>query len=572
MEVTKPADITVRPDVCPMDTRGLISTILTFVEKVNGIELYSYQKALAYRVIESLLMNDGASITALFSRQSGKSETLASVSVALCLLLPTLAKTWPGDQRLSMFANGVLIGVFAPKLDLSGPIYLKIRSRAEGDVCQEVMADPDLNISLTQSRGDSLAFTNGSAVRASTASDTTINEGATYHLVLIDEAQRVTKSKVAKEIAPMLAATNGSMVKIGTAWMSRGGFHNDIQFNIEEEKRGGKRNHFQFPYDQVIVEKRSLYNRQKKEYEDGKRAKGPDAFHLNYEKWVNSELNRLGGNKDNEEFKMNFRLLWQESRVIAIKEALLMELQMPNAEMNLPKHFGFQVAALDVAKKQDSTVLTVMEVDKAAPIVEGHATMDKGQPALFYRKFILGWLELQGSFEGIQYQAIVNYLKDYKVTYMLVDSTGMGDPVCERLQVLLAPAGITVEPFRYTLPSKSDLYKYYMQELDARRVRYPSGTVTQRSSEYQKFLQQHLDLEREWHGSYLVCSSDDHDDYPDSAAMAVWASKEMEEVMPLVEMESSDYLYGRSSDNRLAWASGGSDQGRSARYLRRKYR
>lgn len=555
---------------CPLSTRDLVGKVLAFCETVNGIEFYAYQKTLAYRIIESLLLRDGASITALFSRQSGKSETVSSVGLGLCLLLPTLARIWPDDERLMMYKGGILIGVFAPKADLSGPIYLKMRNRAESERVQAIMADPDLDIGLVQSRGDAMGFTNGSAVRAQTASDTTLTEGATYHLILIDEAQRVSKAKVLKEIGPMLAATNGTMVKIGTAWMSRGGFHNDIQFNLDQEEQGGPKNHYQFDYEQVIAEKRSTYNRQKRDFEAGRRQSPPDPFHLNYEKWVMAELARLGGNKDAEEFKMNFRLKWQDSRVVAIKESLLRDQSLSGEEMNVPKHFGFQVAGLDVAKEQDSTVLTVMEVDLTQPLMdEGQVARDAdddGEQVLYFNKYILGWLEQQGSFEGKQYKAIVDFLGNYSVSFMYVDATGIGDPVCERLQVLLEPMGIEVEPFRFTMASKSDLFKYYLQELNAHRVWSPAGEETIKSAEHQKFMAEHINLEREYHGAYLVCSAPpgEHDDYPCSGALAVLASKKRVASMPVVEMEQQVF-YGEAR-------TGGRVAGRASRYLSRRAR
>jgi hypothetical protein len=562
--------------VCPYKTRELASIVLTFIEAVNGIELYAYQKLLAYRIVESLLLNDGACVTALYSRQSGKSETLASTAIGLCILLPVLAAVWPNDERLSLFRDGIYIGVFAPKLDLSKPIYDKIRERAESDRCQEIMADPEIAVALVQSRGDSLAMTNGSRVSARTASEQTLVEGDTLHLVLIDEAQRVSRAKVNKEISPMLAARNGSMVKIGTAWMSKGGFHTDIAYNIEAHKNSGPRNHFQFDYAQVISEKRALYSKQKREYEKGLRDRPADPFHLKYEKYIAAELARMGGNKDSEEFKMNFRLLWMESRTIAIQEALFTDLACSALEMNEPRHTGFLYGGLDVAKVNDSTLLTIVEVDIDHPIpahASGRTSAEAAHNIVYYyNKRIIAWLKLQGSFEGSQYQSVVEFLRGYRLRKLLVDSTGMGDPVCERLQVLLAGYDdMLVEPFRYTTQSKSDLYKYYLDELVARRLTYAAGERTVNSVEYQEFREQHINLEREWRGSYLVCQAPDgeHDDYPDSGALAVWASRDVHEIadasgtvksIPYVEIVQT---YRSSARNML----GNGEHSRAERYL-----
>jgi len=558
------------PGVCPLTTKQLVSKVLLFCEQVNGIEYYAYQKVFAFRIIESLLLNDGAVITALFARQSGKSKTLSSVALGIVIILPILAQAFPNDERLQPFVKGVLIGVYAPKQDLSGPIYLALRDQAHSEVCSAIMSDPEVNVRIVQSRGDSLAFSGGngawtSIIKASTASEQTMVEGATHHIVFIDEAQRVTQSKVNKEIKPMLAATHGTMVKIGTAWMSRGGFHSDIQFNIQEQERTGVRNHFQFDYEQVITEKRSLYNRQKRQFSQWQehcktclikdtdhsqcgqgvwRTRPADPFHLNYEKSLQDEIARMGG-RDTEEFKMNFRLLWQESRTIAIAEEKFRRGALPGSELNVPKHFGLQYAGLDIAKDRDSTVLTIKEVDRSNPILIPGATDKDGTPAVFYNKYTLAMLELQGSFERVQYDALVAFLRDFNVVFMYADGTGMGDPVIERLQVLLPH--ITIEPFRFTTASKSDLFKFYLQEWDAHREFYPAGEQTIQTATYQRFEQQHLQLEREWNGSYLMCSAPEgeHDDYTCSGALATLATKQV--ITPVVEIDDGSAMYGRYS-------------------------
>lgn len=567
-----PKPVAADPTVCPKSTRELVGLVLAVCERMNGVEFYTYQKLLGFRIIESLLLRDGDVITALFARQSGKSECLSCVALGCCVILPWLATQFPGDQRLSSFKDGLKIGIFAPKLELSAPIYFKIRDRTHADLGQAVLNEA--GVEVVQSRGDSLALSNGSIVRANTASEQTINEGATYHLVLIDEAQRVAQYKVNKEISPMLAATNGTMAMIGTAWMSRGGFHNNIQNNINVEKAGGPKNHFQFDYEQVLRERRALYNRQEREFKEGKRKLPADEFHLNWERWLTKELQRMGGNKDSEEFKMNFRLLWQESRSIAIKEAHFLELCVPESTLNTPKHYGYQVAGLDVAKSDDSTVLTVLEVDKSAPIIVTKSAQEllsrhnSHEQVVYHRKQLLGLCELQGSFETVQYNAIVKFLMNYSVQIMYVDSTGIGDPVCERLQVLLAPLGIQVEPYRFSLQSKSDLFKLYMQEIEAGRFQYPSSEATVEMPEFQHFYDQHISLEKEWNGGYLVCEAPEgeHDDYPCSGALACWAAKQVKHVMPVVEQQDGSAFSHRNS-GRSAMGSG-DEKSRASRYLR----
>ena len=53
-------------------TLDLVDKVYTFCELYSGITMYPYQELFSKRVIRSVLEGDGADITALFSRQSGK--------------------------------------------------------------------------------------------------------------------------------------------------------------------------------------------------------------------------------------------------------------------------------------------------------------------------------------------------------------------------------------------------------------------------------------------------------------------------------------------------------------------
>ena len=87
-----------------------------FCEKGSGVELYPYQKEFGLRIIQSLLLEDNAEITALFSRQSGKTETVSTIVPGLCVILPILANI-PDigiDRRIGKFKHGFWVGIFAP--------------------------------------------------------------------------------------------------------------------------------------------------------------------------------------------------------------------------------------------------------------------------------------------------------------------------------------------------------------------------------------------------------------------------------------------------------------------------
>ena len=76
-----------------------------FCLEATGIQLYPYQEEFARRICQSVILEDGEEITALFARQSGKTESVSVVVVGLSVILPTLAKT-PGikeDDRINKF-------------------------------------------------------------------------------------------------------------------------------------------------------------------------------------------------------------------------------------------------------------------------------------------------------------------------------------------------------------------------------------------------------------------------------------------------------------------------------------
>ena len=95
-----------------MSTTELVDIVTSFCEMYSGINFYPYQEQFARRIIRSVLTNDGNEISALFSRQSGKSETVSVVSGGMMVILPKLANTpmFAEDPRLTMFKNGLMIG------------------------------------------------------------------------------------------------------------------------------------------------------------------------------------------------------------------------------------------------------------------------------------------------------------------------------------------------------------------------------------------------------------------------------------------------------------------------------
>jgi len=457
-------------------------------------------------------------------------ECIADIVLALAVLLPILADAFPDDYRFHSFRKGFRAGIYAPKKEQAEISFARMRQRAESTHGAAVMADPEINVYLVVSRGDTLTFSNGSRIMARTASEQSSVEGETHDLLICEESQKLLRSKVDKELRPMLAATNGTEVHIGTAWYSRGGFHNTITDNVEIYKNGGPRNHFEFSYELVIREKQAAYD-----------ATG-NTFHLNYAKFVKSTLKKLGGNKDNEEFKMNFRCLWQETRGIALMPSVIKRAALWHQEV-APQRFGFHVAGLDVGKVTDSSVLTIADVDIENPMdISVHMPGANKDKTVAYMKTFIGWLEMLGSFEGDtgQYNQLVEFLMYFNVHILAIDASSMGDPVAEHIQTLVGD-DIMVIPYKFHTSSKSYLYKYYLQEWNAGRIKYAAGPETRETFEYTQFIAQHTDLDKEEKNGYVTCRAPEgqHDDFPDSGALACWCEKYIDQQkMPELEVST----------------------------------
>ena len=213
------------------------------------------------------------------------------------------------------------------------------------------------------------------------------------------------------------------------------------------------------------------------------------------------------------------------------------------------------VAGIDLGKKQDSTVVTVLEVDWDNPVIVEQSSNVDVPDYIAHNVYVKAWLEIQGDDWEEQYYLITDFLNNYNICRVVVDGTGVGDAFYDRLR---ANNEFEVVPFVFSKQGKSDLYKHLNTEIRAKRVFYPADEETKERIEYQKFMQQFYDLEKGYSGQLLVVSHPNiagaHDDYPDSLALAVWGAKGDQINKPQTETES---IYGnintgyQSTKNRL---------------------
>lgn len=501
-----------------ISTTELVDRIYNFCEVYSGRVMYKYQTQFSKRIIRSVLENDGAEITALFARQSGKTETIAITVGGLMIILPQLANMpmFADDPRLQMFKDGLWVGIFAPSQRQAQITYRRMKSRIQCKESMAILEDPDFRLEFSTSNGQTVALTNGSFVTAISASDGSNIEGESFKFIICEECQDISNYKIRKSIHPMGAAYNATICKIGTATTFKGDFYEAIQRNKKdyEEKKIKIRNHFEYNY--KVVQK----------------------YNPKYAKYIEREKRSLGENSD--EFRMSYNLEWIISRGMFVDIDQLEEdcgdvfLDRVDRDLVANHTAGIDVGGGSDKKKKDadSTVVTVVEVDWDNPVLMESSFNEETQEEeiyLAYNTYIKDWLkigaEIAEDYEE-QYAIIMDYLKNFRISKLVVDATRESS-LGQRIR---ANVSYDVELFVFSTKSKSDLYKNLDKEINSGRAKFPRSPDTVNTKEYQEFIQQMGDLEKGYSGSNLVVSHPPergaHDDYADSWALALWGARE----------------------------------------------
>lgn len=505
-----------------VSTTELVNRIFLFCEAYSGKTMYPYQAQFSKRIIRSVLENDGAELTALFSRQSGKTETVAITVGGLMIILPQLANMpmFLNDIRLQTFKDGVWVGIFAPSLRQAQIAYLRMRNRLQCNQAIKILEDPDFRLEFTTSNGQTVALSNGSFCTAISASDNSNIEGESFKIIICEECQDISNYKIRKSIHPMGAAYNATICKIGTPTTYRGDFYEAINRNKKEFESGKirLRNHFEYNYKVVMK------------------------YNPKYEKYIEREKRSLGETSD--EFRMSYNLEWIISRGMFVDidefEKMCGAAYLGRVSSDLRAN---HVGGIDVGggsskdrKSADSTVITIVEVDWDNPVILETVTDEETQEDIVYQcynTYIKDWLEITPNkaenYEE-QYQMIIEYLKNFRLSRLVVDATREAS-LGQRIR---ANVPYEVVLFTFSTKSKSELYKHLQSEIKTGRAKFPKNTETTETKEYKKFMQQLSDLEKSYSGSNLVVSHPDvrnaHDDYPDSWALAVWGTKDAGQV------------------------------------------
>jgi intein/homing endonuclease len=306
-------------------------------------------------------------------------------------------------------------------------------------------------------------------------------------------------------ISPMGAFYLATICKIGTPNVVKGDFYKSIQYNKRQElTRGGKKNHFRYPWEYCAKS------------------------NPNYKKYIKQEALKYG--EDSDEFRLNYKLEWLLDRGMFLPENDA-EIMGDTTQGIVDSYWKSPVVVgIDPARRMDSTVVTVVYVDWEHPDEFG-----------FFVHRILNWLEIHGEDWEEQYFRIVDFLQNYNVLAVGVDAQGVGDAVAQRLQRLMP--NTQVVSLMSSPKDQSERWKHLQALLQRRMIVWPAHPKTRRLKLWKRFMSQMTDLEKQYRGGYLLAEAPDekgaHDDFPDSLALACVLTRDF--VVPESEMTDAPW-------------------------------
>lgn len=366
-----------------------------------------------------------------------------------------------------MLFNDVNIYVFGPKLEQAQIPFGRAASFIRTNKWNLYSG------SILEDKADRMKFSNNVEIRAVSASLNSEIEGLTVHSLILDECENISSYKIKESITPMGAAVNAKIMQFGVP-RAMGTYWHESWKNPSYFK-------FIYPWEKCLRPQGNL----DREYVLQRKEEDPVIF------------------------ATQFELKWNEdmSTFISYDNWLACELDYKLEDEKIKGNFW----GVDFGRQKDSTVITEYKYD-----IESDSGM------------ITNWWELQ----GIDYAEQINFMQDIyhsEVELILCDSSSIG-PMIE----IMVERGLPARGMNFDQHNKDKLYKYLRSKILQKKVHWPKkecyDTPRQRKL-YNRFIQQCTDLEVDYKSTGLISVhhpdfGSARDDFPDSTALAVYASSE----------------------------------------------
>ena len=453
---------------------------------------YTYQMPLISEIVERVLTDAGGTITALFPRQSGKSDALAMAAFYLLTLSAA------GGTR-----QPVMLGVFAPKEDQALLLVRKMRNRIkriERDLEQH-------GIHMLKDLESWLEFTNGTLLKAISGSKTSKIEGESFNLMVIDEAQAIDDEVYQNRISPMGAHFDAVRVFIGTPGYVPNFFYRTLQSTAPD----------------VVHYSTDIKT----------------AGHENprYKRYVERQRLELGASSF--AYRRQYLLEWLFNIGQPITPHDISALQQRGLESTLLYAEQPVFVGMDLAKYDDSTVgIAMAEVDERLQIISIIEMHGIGYEAQLQE--ILQWLSRYPFVQRVVVDAtgagdpVLEWFKAARPDLPL-EPFKFSAPSKDALYKEYFRA---VEDRMFGVPQSA-----------------PDAAPTMHSISEQealkRFIDQHITLQREVKNGLLSVHhpAGGHDDHPDAAALALWAylKRPPEATATMMHLSGKASIFGRNT-------------------------
>jgi len=445
------------------------------------MNLRPYQREVARAVLDSIQYRRGLTLSVEIARQGGKNE----LSAHLELLLLTLF----------MAQGGNLIKcspTFKPQTIIS---MQRLKERLD---------EFGFNGIYHTEMGYIITLGNARAVFLSAEESSSVVGHTADILMEIDESQDVSREKYTKEFRPMGSASNVTTVHYGTTWDDATLLEEVKLTNLELEKKDGIKRHFRFDWQEV-----AKYN------ED-------------YKRFVEGERQRLG--EDHPLFRTQYLLLPIRGGGGFLTRQQIVSMHGSHERRQDPEEGKVYIAGIDLAgereetkeqalaaarQKLDSTVITIAEVETvqraATPLVE---------PVLK----VVEHYHWTGTPHSQLYSSMVKAIKRWRCQKVLVDATGIGQPVASFLRKEL---GSRIMPFTFTQKSKSDMGFEMLSFINSGRLHIYRQDG---SNEYKELMSQSEKARSQYRPNqtmnFYVYPQEGHDDFLVSLALVAEAARD----------------------------------------------
>ena len=441
---------------------------MTATAIAGSLELRGYQREVAAAVLGSVLQRRGLTFSVEIARQGGKNELSSRIERHL------LVRYWDLDVTSVKAAP-----TFRPQALIS---MRRLASR---------LREAGLGAWTAQEGGNCIRLGRARQLFLSAEPNSNV-VGHTADLLLeVDEAQDVDVDKFDKELRPMAAASGATTVFYGTAWDDNGLLERARQAHLAAERRDGIRRHFEYDW-QVVAAESAAYGR-----------------------FVEAERERLGADHPLFLTQYCLRPLPGAGRLLGPNQLTL--LRGAHAALDRPVAGETYVAGLDVAgeategggEAHDATVLTIARVVMPEE-PSGEATIE-----------VVRHYAWTGAPHAALHRSLVALLSEWRVAKVVVDATGIGEPVAAFLAKAL---GSRVEALKLTAESKSRLGYGLLMAANAGRLRLYAGAAPGLRQCWRQLEACRARYRADRKLNFFVDGRDGHDDYVISLALTVAAA------------------------------------------------